>query len=238
MPPLDERLKKAKIENLTEVVFVDHEKFNFFSEKLFCSGSGDKYIVMEIPHILKGITVGDQIEARFDETDKTYYWERTLRRSGGSTIKVKCFVKEAIDKMTRKLEKIGCTCRTLLAGNRVAVNIPKEVNYKTVIQYLDIGRELDKWAFEVLHKGHAFELNNRNKDALSLHVEIAQEKVGCNLRKHRQRREFTIFEAAEKSGVSEWAITDMENGDFSKIGLGPFLILCSLYGADPGATLK
>ena len=134
--------------NSNRVFFVQAaENGEYETESLWCQKVENGYAVDNIPFIVKGISLGDVISLEFDEDDQQYYFEDLVSRSGNSTIRIVFFNRE-VDEVRDWLNKKNCESEVLLAKNLVAVNIPHDVDYLPIKQYLDKGEEAGIWSYE------------------------------------------------------------------------------------------
>lgn len=120
----------------------------FETESLWCTKVGDNYIVDNIPFIAKRISLGDTIKAEYDENEKVFYFDDYIEVSGNSTIRIYFEDGSIIQEVRRQLEKLGCESEAFLSRKIIAVNIPKEVDYKPVKEYLENGEQNELWIYE------------------------------------------------------------------------------------------
>ena len=129
----------------------------FETESLWCNRIGENFMVDNIPFIAKRIALGDIVRAEYDEEDESYYFDDFVEVSGNSTIRIILLEDESIISEIREhLKLFGCETEVFLHRKIVAVNVPKEVNYYSIKEYLDHG-ELNKiWTYEESCLAHPY----------------------------------------------------------------------------------
>jgi len=136
-------------DNSVKVAFV--QKINegeFETETLWCEQVGEDFIVDNIPFIAKRISLGDTIKAEYDEDDEMYYFDDFVSTSGNTTVRIFFYVNDEIEPTRRWLESNNCESEVLLARSIVAVNIPKQVSYSVIRQFLEDGENKGTWVYE------------------------------------------------------------------------------------------
>jgi hypothetical protein len=133
-----------------KILFVHKYKDDEFEvEKLWCNAiESNKYIVDNIPFIVKRVALGDIITAEFDEDEKEYYFDSFVEISGNSTIRLYFEKENDIEKVRGELNSFGCEAEIFLQRKILAVNIPKCLDYKPIKEYLEGGRQLKLWEYE------------------------------------------------------------------------------------------
>ncbi len=126
------------------------------TESLWCIKDGDFYMVDNIPFIAKRIALGDIIKAEYDEDEKAYYFDDFVAISGNSTIRLYFDNIDIIEGVRKELESFGCESEAFLGRKIVAVNIPKDVNYKPIKDYLEKGEHENKWEYEEACLSHTY----------------------------------------------------------------------------------
>lgn len=121
---------------------------NFEIESLWCTKIGDNYVVDNIPFIAKRISFGDTITAEYDENEDVYYFDDFVRVSGNSTIRLYFSEDKLIEKVRKDLSTWGIESEVFLLRKIVALNVPKEVDYKPIKEYLEDGEKRGLWTYE------------------------------------------------------------------------------------------
>ena len=143
--------------NHTKVFFVqDIGNDEMETESLWCIPDGGYYIIDNIPIIAKRISLGDTIRAEYDIEDRAYYFDDFLAVSGNTTVRI--FLEEVglIESIRKELDHFGCESEVLTQRKIVAVNIPKEINYKPIKDYLDRGEQEHRWQYEESCLAHEY----------------------------------------------------------------------------------
>jgi hypothetical protein len=120
----------------------------FETESLWCTKAGDNYIIDNIPFIAKRISLGDTIKAEYDEDDKAYYFDDFVAVSGNSTIRIYFDDENIIEEIREYLKELNCESEAFLSRKLVAVNIPKQIDYKPIKEYLEKGEVNRLWTYE------------------------------------------------------------------------------------------
>ena len=131
-----------------KVLFVQQVGDNLETEGLWCTEEGENYIVDNIPFIAKRIALGDTIKVEFDSEENAYYFDDFVAVSGNSTIRVFTFNELTIEEIRKELLDLGCASEVFLERKIIAVNIPVNINYKPIKEFLDNGEEVGKWTYE------------------------------------------------------------------------------------------
>ncbi|SHM45047.1 protein of unknown function [Chryseobacterium carnipullorum] len=138
------------MENRTKVFFVQEtaEK-EYQTESLWCKSDGDNFIVDNIPFIAERISLGDTIEVEYDEDDKQYYFEDFVESSGNTTVRIFVYkdYENKIEETRQWFKENGCDSEVFLDRNIIAVNVPANISYRPIKQYLDEG-EGNVWSYE------------------------------------------------------------------------------------------
>jgi hypothetical protein len=126
------------------------------TESLWCIQDGDNYIVDNIPFVAKRISLGDTIKAEYDTDEKVYYFDDFVSVSGNTTVRIFFDDVQSIESVREDLNGLGCQSEVLLQKKIVAVNIPKEVNYQPIKDFLDRGEQQQKWTYEESCLAHEY----------------------------------------------------------------------------------
>ncbi|MBN8785430.1 MAG: DUF4265 domain-containing protein [Terrimonas ferruginea] len=137
-------------EEVQKILFVQEIAENHFeTEGLWCVKVGEnQYVVDNIPFVAKRISLGDTIEAIFDEEDNAFYFEDFVAVSGNTTLRVYFGSVEDIPMVREKIEQFSCESEAFLTRNLIAVNVPREVNYLPLKEFLDNGEKKGAWTYE------------------------------------------------------------------------------------------
>jgi hypothetical protein len=145
------------MDNHEKVYFVQKiDEGKFETESLWCIRNGDYYIVDSIPFIAKRISLGDTIKAEYDVDDKIFYFEDFIAVSGNTTVRLYFDEFSTIESVREELNNYGCESEVLPQRKIVAVNVPKEVSYKPIKQYLEDGEQSGRWVYEESCLAHKY----------------------------------------------------------------------------------
>ncbi len=137
------------MDNLVKVYFmIKEEEDEFESEGIWCIKRDNVYIVDNIPFVAKRLALGDTITAEFDREDKLYYFDDFIAVSGNSTIRLYFEDADLIAPTRNYLNGLGCESEVLDTRNLLTVNVPKEVDYAPIKEFLERGEKEGKWVYE------------------------------------------------------------------------------------------
>jgi len=132
-----------------KILFV--QKINedeFETESLWCLKDGGNFIVDNIPFIAKRVSLGDTIKVEYDADEKAFYFDDFVKVSGNSTVRLYFEDESKIAAVREELNAFGCEGEIFLLRKILAVNVPHNVDYKPVRNFLDEGALKQKWQYE------------------------------------------------------------------------------------------
>jgi hypothetical protein len=136
-------------ENNIKVAFVQEiNKGEFETETIWCERDGENFIVDNIPFIAKRISLHDTIKAEYDDDDEMYYFDDFVKTSGNSTIRIFFSDDKEVESTREWLKNHNCESEVLPARSIVAVNIPKQVQYPIIRNFLEDGEKNGIWVYE------------------------------------------------------------------------------------------
>ncbi|PSL19889.1 DUF4265 domain-containing protein [Chitinophaga ginsengisoli] len=120
----------------------------YITETMWCRKSGDSYILDNIPCVAKNISLGDAISVEYDEGEEKFYFEDFIAYSGNSTLRL-IIEDDQFRKEVRKVfeDSFKCACEVLAQMNTLAINIPKDQNYRLIKEYVNVGSSDGKWQY-------------------------------------------------------------------------------------------
>ena len=123
------------------------------TESWRCIKNGDNYIIDNIPFIAKRVSLGDTIKAEYDSDENAYYFDNFVSVSGNTTVRLYFSDETLIESVKKDLVNLGCEAEIFLARKILAVNVPQNISYKPIKEYLDEER-LGKWEYEESRLAH------------------------------------------------------------------------------------
>jgi hypothetical protein len=143
--------------NDQKVFFVqDIGEGKYITESLWCDKVGDYFVIDNIPFIAKNISLGDTIKAEYDNEDKVFYFDDFVAESGNTTLRLYFNDISLIEIVRKQLNDYHCESEVLLQRKIVAVNVPKEIEYKPIKEFLDKGEDESKWTYEESCLAHKY----------------------------------------------------------------------------------
>ena len=112
---------------------------NISVESVWASKEGDYYRIKNIPFFAPNLAYDDLIDVEEDEGE--LYFEDIIEESGNSTIQLIIFDENNISLVTQTLDSFKCGWEGSYLKSYFSVNVPKEVDYKLIREYLQYGRE-------------------------------------------------------------------------------------------------
>lgn len=126
---------------------------NYQVESVWATKEGEYYRINNIPFLAPNIALNDLVKA--EEDDGALYFEKLIKPSGHSVVQIVFFDETNIPSVGKELEKMGCTWEGSHLKNLISVDIPAEVNYQTVKEYLNKGEDAGIWSYKeacIAHK--------------------------------------------------------------------------------------
>jgi hypothetical protein len=123
-------MKNAKI----KIVYYD-VKDEIAIESIWALKVGEYYQLKNIPFFAPNIAYDDIIKV--EEEKGELFFDEIIIPSGHSTIQIIFFDKSNIENIILEIEKMGCTWEGMDRQEILSVDVPKEVNYLMVKNFLD-----------------------------------------------------------------------------------------------------
>ena len=121
----------------------EHERI----ESLWALPIGDNYKIDNIPFFIQGISCGDIVSSKIINGE--LFIDSLVEASGNSTIRIVFFDINLLNQTRETLKQLGCDSELSHLPNLISVNIPAEVNYRTLIlPYLKEGQARNNWDYE------------------------------------------------------------------------------------------
>ncbi|NML19850.1 DUF4265 domain-containing protein [Pseudoflavitalea sp. G-6-1-2] len=121
-------------------------------ENLWASQNGTCFRIENIPFFTPGIAYGDIVSVK--EINGVLHFEQLIEPSGHSTVQMVFREEEDIIPSMKELEQMGCAWEASSSNKLIALNIPYDVQYAMVLNYLENGDEELKWTFREACMNH------------------------------------------------------------------------------------
>ena len=121
-------------QNRVVLVYKDSEG-KIANETIWVQVEGNNFKVDSIPFFAPNLAMNDIISVEYDEG--TMYFDGLIYPSGHSTIQIIFFQLDAVNKVLKILEGIGCTWEGLKNNPYFTIDIPTTVNYEVVRDFLN-----------------------------------------------------------------------------------------------------
>jgi hypothetical protein len=93
-----------------------------------------QFVLDNVPFFVREATLGDTVIASAGEGG--YWFDKVVRRSDNSLIRVVFFDEAQRERIMRDLECLGCSTELLKAHALIAVNVPPQASLAAVQKYL------------------------------------------------------------------------------------------------------
>lgn len=90
--------------------------------------------INNIPFYTKDVSFGDTVSVV--QNNENLYYEKTIKSSGNSTIRVIFFDEEKVEECIKYIEKMGCEYEKF-SSTFLSLNIPITLNIEVVLNYLE-----------------------------------------------------------------------------------------------------
>lgn len=112
------------------------------TESVWAEKENNYYRIKNIPFFAPNISYDDLISVEEDEEE--LFFEDIIETSGNSTLQIIIYNKNDIADITKMLEHFGCGWEGSHLEGYISVNVPKEVDYTNVSEYLDKMLSMEK----------------------------------------------------------------------------------------------
>jgi hypothetical protein len=137
---------ETKPDNQTKMFF----KHDFFEgedwESAWVTKEGDYYKLDNILFYAKGYACGDLIKGV--KRDGMLCADRVILESGHSTIQIIFFNENLVTKARGDLKTLGCESELSNMDTLISLDIPNNVSYKKILNFLQAGEKKEKWEFQ------------------------------------------------------------------------------------------
>jgi hypothetical protein len=122
------------------------DKGNYQTESVWATKQGEYYRIDNIPFLAPNIAFHDIVSV--EEDDGVLYFDDLVKASHHSTIQMIIFDEGEVALVGKELEDIQCTWEGSHIKNLIAIDVPKEVPYLIVKEYLDKGENENRWSYK------------------------------------------------------------------------------------------
>lgn len=115
--------------------FYDEDLDQMITESVWAIKEGQYYRIDNIPFYASLYSTDDVVEVKNDNGELVV--EKLIEPSGNSTIRILFDDEHELDRIREELIVLDCDCEISRRSKLLAVNIPKAVSYKNIINYLE-----------------------------------------------------------------------------------------------------
>lgn len=123
-------------------------------ESVWATKEGFYYRINNIPFFATNVALDDLVSA--EEDDGALYFESLIEPSGHSAVQMIIFDENEVMKIGRELEELGCTWEGSHIKTLISIDVPKEIPYHKVKEYLDRGEHEGRWSYKEACLAHAY----------------------------------------------------------------------------------
>jgi hypothetical protein len=127
------------------LTFKDDEG-NYQIESVWATKQGEYYRIDNIPFSAPNIALHDVVSV--EEDDGALYFDELIEASKHSTIQMIIFDESKVSQIGKVLEDLKCSWEGSHLKNLIAVDVPPDVSYKVVKEYLDKGEKESRWSYK------------------------------------------------------------------------------------------
>jgi len=106
----------------------------------------EEYILDNIPFFVENIALGDLIEVS-DDNDGRLWFSRIIEDGGHSTLWAFVEDLQTMETLRSTLHGLGLRSEADAKRGMVALDLPPDVDYASVAQYLDKGEKQGRWEY-------------------------------------------------------------------------------------------
>lgn len=119
---------------------------NYQVESVWATKQGGFYRINNIPFLAANVALDDLVSVEKD--DNALYFDELIEASGHSTIQMIIFDGDELLQIGKELESLGCTWEGSHIKTLIAIDVPKEIDYVDVKNYLDKGEKEERWSYK------------------------------------------------------------------------------------------
>lgn len=127
------------------LTFKDDEG-NYQIESVWATKQGEYYRIDNIPFSAPNIALHDVVSV--EEDDGALYFEELIEASNHSTIQMIIFDESKVSQIGKVIEGLKCSWEGSHLKNLIAVDVPPNISYKVVKEYLDKGEKESRWSYK------------------------------------------------------------------------------------------
>ncbi|UTA66378.1 DUF4265 domain-containing protein [Emticicia sp. 21SJ11W-3] len=126
---------------------------NLAIENVWADKEGNFYRIKNIPFFAYNLAYNDIVSVIYEEEE--WHFDEFIEASGHSTLRVIMLESEAMKNLTLKLEAFGCSWEGSHLRYYIAIDIPADIEYSPIKEYLKKGEAEKKWSFEEACLAHS-----------------------------------------------------------------------------------
>lgn len=115
-------------------------------ESVWAIKQGGNYKVVNIPFFAPNISWGDIVSVEMDGEE--LHFDEMIERSGHSTLQLIVFEKKYLVEVFELLKKFECGWEGSHLETYISIDVPRDVDYKSLKFYLDKGELEGLWSYK------------------------------------------------------------------------------------------
>jgi hypothetical protein len=130
-----------------KVLLVYNDDGEYKIESVWAAKIGDYYRINSIPFFAKNIAPGDIVTVE-EEDDGGLFFDSLIQPSGNSVVRIVIYDENNIPIVTEQLEAFGCNWEGSHLEKLIAVEIPRDISFDKIKQYLEKGRSENMFDYQ------------------------------------------------------------------------------------------
>ena len=116
-----------------------------FTERVNAMKIGENYMLVHVPAFAHNLAYGDIVKVEYD--DNEFHFDGLIEESGHSTIHIVVFNLESKESLVPRLDQLYCGVNTQVADNYIVMDVPPNVLYEPVREFLQQHEDLENISF-------------------------------------------------------------------------------------------
>ena len=130
------------------------EEGSYKIESVWATKQGEYYRIDNIPFLASNIALHDLVSVEIDNQE--LYFDKLIKSSGHSTIQMIIFNEYEVKQVGKELEQLKCTWEGSHVKTLIAIDVPKEIKYHPIREYLDKGENENRWSYKEACLAHKY----------------------------------------------------------------------------------
>ena len=133
-------------ENYIKVLFKHHAFENESYESAWVKIDNGNYILDNLLFYAKEYSLGDIIS--INKIGDEFFVSSLIKESGHSTLRLFINSEDGVENVRNELKMMGCPSEISNLKNLISVDVPKNIDYQKIIDFLEDGEQKGIWEYE------------------------------------------------------------------------------------------